>query len=65
MEEILYYFILFLVLYMAPLVMVGISSRTRGNAKTAWILATIFLSWLAVVTYFATVPKASDKKDSK
>lgn len=44
------------VLWLLPIILIGLSSRTRGGEKAAWILAVIFVSWFAWVFYLLLAP---------
>jgi len=45
-----------LVVWLLPIVLIGVSSRTRGAEKAAWILAVIFVSWFAWIFYLLLAP---------
>jgi hypothetical protein len=51
------FLILLLSAYILPVVMVLNSKRTQGHEKNGWLIGIIFFSWLALVMYFAIVPK--------
>ena len=42
--------------YLAPILIILFSSRTRGSEKLGWILAVIFISWLAFIIYLIAAP---------
>ena len=42
--------------WMLPIVFIGLSDRTEGKEKVAWILAVIFISWFAWVFYLLLAP---------
>jgi hypothetical protein len=46
----------FILIWMLPILLIAISSRTRGGEKLAWILAVIFVSWFAWVFYLLLAP---------
>ena len=48
--------ILFLVIWVAPIILVAKSHRTQGGEKLAWILLIIFVSWLAWIFYLLLAP---------
>jgi len=50
---ILFFSILFWVL---PIILIYKSTRTNGNEKIAWILAVVFISWIAWVFYLLLAP---------
>lgn len=60
--EDLYLGILALCVYMAPLAIIAGSKLTRDNEKTGWLLATILLSWIALVCYYSTVLSPAERK---
>ena len=50
-------FILFIILIWAlPIIFISKSNRTQGGEKVAWVLAVIFVSWLAWVFYLLLAP---------
>ncbi|WP_420820544.1 hypothetical protein [Saliniradius amylolyticus] len=54
-----------LVIWLVPVIMIGISDRTRGNEKIAWILLVIFVSWFAWVFYLLLAPLKTDDASPK
>ena len=48
--------ILFLVIWIAPIILVAKSNRTCGGEKIAWILLILFVSWLAWIFYLLLAP---------
>lgn len=48
--------LLFVVLWLLPIILIAKSDRTQGGEKLAWILAIIFVSWLAWVFYLLLAP---------
>lgn len=43
-------------IWMLPIVLIGLSSRTEGKEKLAWILAVVFISWFAWIFYLLLAP---------
>ncbi|MEI8604892.1 MULTISPECIES: PLDc N-terminal domain-containing protein [Pseudoalteromonas] len=56
------FLILLLSAYILPVVIVLNSKRTQGHEKNGWLIGIIFFSWLALIMYFAIVPKHGHKK---
>ena len=48
--------ILFLVIWVAPIILVAKSNRTQGGEKLAWLLMIIFVSSLAWIFYLLLAP---------
>jgi hypothetical protein len=48
--------LLWLFIWLLPMVLIGISDRTCGKEKVAWILAVIFISWFAWIFYLLLAP---------
>jgi Na+/melibiose symporter-like transporter len=48
--------LLCVVIWMLPIVLIAMSSRTEGKEKLAWILAVIFISWFAWIFYLLLAP---------
>ncbi|MCW8876268.1 MAG: hypothetical protein OQJ89_00920 [Kangiellaceae bacterium] len=44
------------VIWLLPILLIAVSSRTHGKEKAAWILAVIFISWFAWVFYLLLAP---------
>ncbi|BDF95754.1 MULTISPECIES: hypothetical protein [Pseudoalteromonas] len=55
------FLILILSAYILPVVIVLNSKRTKGHEKNGWLIGIIFFSWLALLMYFAIVPKHGHK----
>ena len=47
---------IFLPIWLLPIILIAKSNRTQGGEKAAWILAIIFVSWLAWVFYLLLAP---------
>ncbi|HEA17573.1 MAG: hypothetical protein ACTH4U_09125 [Pseudoalteromonas prydzensis] len=56
------FLILLLSAYILPVVIVLNSKRTQGHEKNGWLIGIILFSWLALVMYFAIIPKHGHKK---
>nr|WP_133538559.1 PLDc N-terminal domain-containing protein [Idiomarina aquatica] len=48
--------LVFLIIWLLPIILIAKSNRTQGGEKAAWILAIIFVSWLAWVFYLLLAP---------
>lgn len=48
--------LLFVLIWILPILAIAASSRTDGKEKLAWILAVIFISWFAWVFYLLLAP---------
>ncbi|WP_163931484.1 hypothetical protein [Paraferrimonas sp. SM1919] len=46
----------FLLLWLMPLVLIGRSKKTQGVEKVGWMLAMVFVSWFAWVLYMFVAP---------
>jgi hypothetical protein len=51
--------LVFCIFWIIPIILIGVSSRTSGGEKVAWILAVIFVSWFAWVFYLLLAPLKS------
>ncbi|WP_032095986.1 MULTISPECIES: PLDc N-terminal domain-containing protein [unclassified Alteromonas] len=50
------------VFWFVPLFVIGKSNKVGKNEKLAWILATLFVSWLSFIIYLLLAPlKPNDK----
>jgi len=55
-------FLLFwLLIWALPIIFISKSNRTQGGEKIAWVLAVIFVSWLAWVFYLLLAPLKSNQ----
>lgn len=45
-----------LVIWLLPVLIVASSSRVTGKEKLAWILAILFISWIAFIIYLLIAP---------
>ena len=61
MDEVAF-LILLLSAYILPVVIVLNSKLTQGHEKNGWLIGIIFFSWLALIMYFAIIPKHGHKK---
>lgn len=52
-------------IWLLPILLIAVSSRTDGKEKAAWILAVIFISWFAWIFYLLLAPlrKSPDRYD--
>ena len=50
------------VIWVLPIVLIAVSSRTRGAEKLAWVLAVIFISWFAWIFYLLLAPLKSPER---
>lgn len=48
--------VVFFFLWIIPIIAIGVSDRTSGGEKFAWLLAVIFVSWFAWVFYLLLAP---------
>lgn len=51
----------FLLMYLAPILVIMFSKKTAGKEKIAWILAVIFISWFAWIFYALLAPLTPKK----
>ena len=42
--------------WVIPLILIGVSDRTSGKEKFAWLLAVVFVTWFAWVFYLLLAP---------
>ncbi len=56
--------ILIFLLWIAPLVLVYRSPKTRGSEKAGWLLAIAFISWFAWIFYILLAPIKKDFKQA-
>jgi hypothetical protein len=53
----------FLLIWVTPIILVAQSNKVEGNEKIAWVLAIIFISWLAWIFYLLLAPlKGNDSR---
>ena len=55
--------LVFLIIWLLPIILIAKSNRTQGGEKAAWILAIIFVSWLAWVFYLLLAPLTPTSDD--
>ncbi|WP_339722597.1 hypothetical protein [uncultured Paraglaciecola sp.] len=51
--------LVFFIVWIIPIILIGVSDRTSGGEKLAWILAVIFVSWFAWIFYLLLAPLKS------
>ncbi|MFT6806293.1 MAG: hypothetical protein ACJAWT_001699 [Glaciecola sp.] len=51
--------VVFFFFWIIPILAIGVSDRTSGGEKLAWILAVIFVSWFAWIFYLLLAPLKS------
>lgn len=49
----------FFIVWIIPIILIGVSERSSGGEKAAWILAMIFVSWFAWIFYLLLAPLKS------
>jgi len=49
-------FFIIIFLWLIPIILVALSKKVSGGEKAAWILAIIFVSWLAWIFYLLLAP---------
>ncbi|GAB56543.1 hypothetical protein GPUN_2428 [Glaciecola punicea ACAM 611] len=49
-------FIPIAIIWLIPVIIILLSSRTAGGEKIAWLLAVIFVSWFAWIFYMLLAP---------
>jgi len=54
-------FIPIAIIWLIPVIIILLSSRTAGGEKIAWLLAVIFVSWFAWIFYMLLAP-LNDKR---
>lgn len=42
--------------YLIPLIVIATSKKVDGMEKLIWIMATLFVSWLAFIAYLIAAP---------
>lgn len=52
-------------IWLAPIVLIALSTRTSGKEKIAWILAVIFISWFAWIFYLLLAPLQQTSRYSR
>ncbi len=49
-------FLICAAVWLLPIILIGVSDRTSGREKFAWILAVIFITWFAWIFYMLLAP---------
>ncbi len=49
------------ILYLIPILWILFSSKVRGGEKLAWLLAVIFISWVAWIFFLLLAPLNDQK----
>jgi hypothetical protein len=57
----LIFFIPIAIIWLIPVIIIMLSSKTTGGEKIAWLLAVIFVSWFAWIFYMLLAP-LNDKR---
>lgn len=52
------------IIWLIPLLIIMISSRTSGGEKLAWIIMVIFISWFAWIFYMLLAP-LNEKRENR
>ncbi|HFC30093.1 MAG TPA: hypothetical protein ENJ44_03510 [Oceanospirillales bacterium] len=52
-------------IWVLPIILITMSTRTHGGEKVAWILAIMFISWLAWIFYILLAPIKPDNAGYK
>jgi hypothetical protein len=54
-------FIPLAIVWLIPLIVILLSSRSSGGEKVAWLLAVIFISWFAWIFYYLLAPLTNNR----
>jgi len=57
-------FVLFFVLYLAPIIWVLSSRRSHGGAKLGWFLVALFFSWLGLAVFLIVTQAPRDQANT-
>ena len=57
-----FFFLVFGIVWLIPLIAIMLSSKTSGGEKLAWVLAVIFVSWFAWIFYLLLAPLKNERK---
>ena len=52
----LIFFIPIAIIWLIPVIIIMLSSKTTGGEKIAWLLAVVFVSWFAWIFYMLLAP---------
>jgi hypothetical protein len=48
-------------IYLAPMIWVLLSGRSRGGAKLGWFIVTLFFTWLGLAVFLIVTQATSDR----
>lgn len=51
-----YFFMIFSILWLIPLILIAKSSKVSGKEKLAWFIAVIFISWFSWLIFIFIAP---------
>ncbi len=54
--------LLFVLIYLTPIIWVLASGRSHGGAKFGWFLVTIFFSWLGFAAFLIITQASKDRR---
>lgn len=57
-----FFFLIWGVVWLLPILFIAASDKTCGREKAAWILAVVFISWFAWIFYLLLAPIISKSR---
>ena len=57
-------FVIFFVLYLAPIIWVLSSRRSRGGAKVGWFIVALCFSWLGLAVFLIVTQAPQDRANT-
>lgn len=62
--EMYFVFALIVIVWIAPVVLILTAKKVTGRERTAWILATLFISWISWILFLLLAPiKKEERRD--
>jgi len=57
----MFVFVICAFIWLIPVIIIAVSSKTSGGEKLAWLIAVIFVSWFAWIFYFLLAPLKNER----
>jgi len=54
--------LLIILIWLTPIILISRSTRVGKSEKLAWIIVTVFISWLVWVIFYLLAPLKPDKR---
>lgn len=55
------HWLIVLLMFAAPILLVAMSDRASANSKAVWVLVAVFTSWIGVLAFYLANPRKASE----